>query len=1183
MSEQNPATVVNKGNVEAKQYSAFRTIYLLLGGTGMKVGMRLRRRVLEAHGIAQLPFQEYLWLDTDPRDMRNLTIGESETVSRRLELPQDDILSMVLPFDRVRQFRDNPQDFPWLESWLDLDMLRDLGESARAVEGAAQIRALGRLAFSNKIHEFRRAYTRRYERLCGVQLESEVQKHKYTLDGNAVGVTIVCSLAGGTGSGCFIEAARVIRELSNKTPVNITAYLLMPSIYMGRIEGQEAEQEVQANGFAALRELNALSALTKEGFRAPPLWIDNLDVKRPGSDPFSQIYLIDAWNDDGQTLAVPYDDDAYDMLADALYFDFEQSEFGTKIRSHRCNVLPRLGSTSYRAVPVQDGNAGAPGQPNPEKTGQRSYVFRFPNAFGAFGLARIPFERHRLQRAAGAWLAQNMLRVLTSPPEKQLSRDEVLKIVVEPELTKAKLSVDQVLERILQDGETRATFDQAAARRVSEGLAGLRAEVESFFGAAGLPDDERLERLSGADAFGRQLRDKAQAVIDSGRKEVMDNLSDRGPRLDWGPHMRAIEDVQNQILVEYKASFEEFVVRLLSQARSHGYTVAELACELIRNQLIRLSRADGGQDDRLDVANLDLDPGSKVQRAGELRASAEALLLPGYRTIARNFYRRDSRRLLQAAGSSCAQQARTFLDGLDGTFAAWARARYRDVASAHSSKLFDALNALVGEQVEVEDDPTHPEAVRVTATGLRQRLLFYRRACDESADHFAGLHASYSMRRRSARDGKDLTPYDGIRKAVEDALSRGDVRASVTFEDKLVEQWQDFFTEKGMLSAGQTSPFRSGVEDLLERAAARQRNRKRWAEVEGWLEEWTTERLVTGGYLAQEDAINILAKDSQHHAETQIKHVARGAHPWLQFDDGRGDPSALVPIAYVGSPSPDAELLESWGHGAGGAFQNVFPNNVIKNDSGSVVVYAEKMAFPLYCVKSLAELSAAYAAVLARNNHDIARRHTVRNHLDLPVILPPQDPEEAQAWFLSDRMVLEAVLLGIFQPGEGSDVQYTYVEKHSNVRRVSRLPGTLGSIAAKLRQDDRLYQAIKLAVGAAVKTVLSSPDSAISALALADWTQNTAFPGKEKNVYLEHELAASLFQKWMEATAQRTGLHFDEQIAGIARVELAEVASPSPVSAWALQDKVGPLRALHTAPAAVRGAAEQTGTASHPW
>jgi len=341
------ATVVNRGKTGEQSYSSFRTLYLLLGGTGMKVGMRLRRRVLEAHGVAQLPFQEYLWLDTDPGDMNNQSIGDVAAVSRRLQLPADDIISLMLPHDRVRRILDNPHEFPWLEPWLDLDMLRDLGDGAGAMAGAAQIRALGRLAFTEQFQSFRKAYERRYERLARSSVRTDAAKYGYRVEDSPMEVAIVCSLAGGTGSGCFIEAARVVRQLSEGILVNIKAYLLLPSIYKQRIDGQEAWDEVRANAYAALQELNALSALSKEGFRTPRLWIENYDVDRPGSDPFNQVYLVDMRNDDDVVLDGSFDEDAYNMVADTLYFDFEQSEFGVKMRSHRCNVAPHLQSTSY--------------------------------------------------------------------------------------------------------------------------------------------------------------------------------------------------------------------------------------------------------------------------------------------------------------------------------------------------------------------------------------------------------------------------------------------------------------------------------------------------------------------------------------------------------------------------------------------------------------------------------------------------------------------------------------------------------------------------------------------------------------------------------------------------------------------------------------------------------------------
>ena len=818
-------TVVNRGKTRELSYSSFRTLYLLLGGTGMKVGMRLRRRVLEAHGVAQLPFQEYLWLDTDPGDMNNQNIGDVPAVSRRLQLPADDVVSLVLPHDRIRQILDNPHEFPWLRSWLDLDMVRDLGDGAQAIAGAAQIRALGRLSFTEQFQAFRRSYERRYERLARPSVLTDAARYGYKVEDSAMEVAIVCSLAGGTGSGCFIEAARVVRELSKGTPVNIKAYLLLPSIYKQRIDGQQAWDEVRANAYAALQELNALSALSAEGFRTPPLWIENFKVDRPGSDPFNQVYLVDMRNDADVVLDEPFDEDAYNMVADSLYFDFEQSEFGVKMRSHRCNVGPHLQSTSYLSFPIQDDNSGLVMGDGPKPAPDRSYVFRFPNAFGAFGLARIPFERHRLRRAAGSWLAERMFRVLVDKPAKELPRAEVLSVVVMPELAKSKLTVDEVLNRILQDGETLATFDQAASNAALEKLRPLYAEIESRFKAEGLADDARLDRLETSDSFARQLKDKIHRIIQESCAGVMSSLSDRGARSAWGEHLLAIEDVQNTILAEFKESFEGFVLRLLSEPRQHGYQVAVLACEIIRDQLGRLTAQALEPPAPIELPALALEPGADVRRAVEMRASADALVLPMYRGIAQRFYLRQNRRFLQDGANECARRARAFVEAAGNAFGAWARDQYRAVAAAHSRKLFDALRDFVGDEVQVDGDPAEPDRIDVVATGLRKRLLTYREACEEARSFFVGMHRTYSSSTTSSRDGEDLTPYEGIKTAVEGALSEGDVRDSVAFEDRLVEQWERFFTEHNMLPPGRSESFRGGVDDLLRRAAGRGRNR----------------------------------------------------------------------------------------------------------------------------------------------------------------------------------------------------------------------------------------------------------------------------------------------------------------------------------------------------------------------
>lgn len=1157
---QHSEEVVNRGEIEDKSYNAFRTLYVLLGGTGMKVGMKLRRRVLEAHGRPQLPFQEYLWLDTDKGDQKTQTIDETEAVARRLELPDDDIVNLSLPFERVRHLRDHIHDYPWLEEWLDLDMLRDLGDSARAEDGAAQIRSLGRLAFTEKFQEFRGKFETRFDRLSRPDLDREAQSLNYDTSGSDTEIAIICSLGGGTGAGCFIEAARVMRELASargQGSVNIKAYLILPGVYRRRLKSnQKAWNEVQANACAALMELNALTALNREGFSAPPVWIDDFRVEKPVGDPFNQIYLMEERNDAGQSLEGEFDQDAFGMLADALYFDFERSAFGACMRSHRCNVKPHLQSTSYLSFPVNDGTEAAGASPD---EGNRKYVFRFPNAFGAFGLARIPFERQRLRRAAAAWFARQMLVLLVSAPETSMSRAEVERLVVRPALDDAGLSLDQILNRILQDGEGQGTFDQEAARLFSDGIEPLRRRVEEHFTAKGVGPDERLERLEHADEFARRLSDDVRKLVTESVSKVRRNLASEGAREDFGPHLLAIEDVQRTILSDFKDRFGSFVFGLLGKPRTHGYTVAEAACQILQEQLGAMLKGGPRAPDDLSPAALSYEVSRKVRQAVDRKDAAEALWLPVYGGLARSHFRRENERLLGDTANDYARDARQYLADIEGGFEAWTQATYRAVAGTQSKELFELLRTFVGDEARVEAGGAEGEEAKVTATGLRNQLLQFRRAAEESAAFFEGMYDSYANRKPFARNGEDLTPYSGLQKAVEDVLTGNELRGAGYSQKSLLEdQWRAFFeANKGFLTEGDTQTLEAGIGHLKDRAVAQARDRTKWDRFQTTLETWTYQILLDRQYLEGEDAIGVLQRQSGG-AEEQMKHIARGAAPWLRFDQARGRPSTLAPLALVGARSAQAKFLDDWRRRADGAFKEP---QVIENESGSVILYSEKMVFPLYYVAAISELFDQYRRVQESGKHNLSRRHTTKHYLQLPPILPPRDPDEAARWFRVGRLSLEAVLLGVFEADKAGTVKYEYEDDKDGVRRQVSLPAVLAAITNTLRLNNALRTSIEGAVATEVTKNFNDPDRAYQALRLAYWMQNDAF-GDTGYAYLEHELAKSLFQRWREIAVRRAGHKLDEQLPTIRPMVVEEFTTLSAVGSWALRSECDGIRRL---------------------
>ncbi len=169
-------------------------------------------------------------------------------------------------------------------------------------DGASQMRPKSRLAFMDILED-------RTIR----QLETQIDKLFDKRDGTKIRVMIVSSLAGGTGSGMFIQTALWLRKYfsKRKCAVTIRGIFVLPDVFINTIDDiRSDETEIQslyANAYAAIRELNAITKIKTKGM-VPllPIKIDNLfdsENGQPDGQPvFDYAFFIDDISEGGSVL-----------------------------------------------------------------------------------------------------------------------------------------------------------------------------------------------------------------------------------------------------------------------------------------------------------------------------------------------------------------------------------------------------------------------------------------------------------------------------------------------------------------------------------------------------------------------------------------------------------------------------------------------------------------------------------------------------------------------------------------------------------------------------------------------------------------------------------------------------------------------------------------------------------------
>lgn len=255
-----------------------RTILIGLGGTGKEALLRAKRKYIETFGEVP-PLVKFLLIDTTPAVTDRLEITDPDGETKTVALSPDEVLyieargASLLPKvnDEIRE---------WFPPQADL--------KANIISGAGQIRALGRLALFANARSVYDCLRELVSDACNYKTVRVSKDWRYVYEPFSPHLTVcvVASLAGGTGSGIFLDVAMILRDML-KDEEQLFAYLLLPDIYVNR----PGTQNVQANAYAALKELDYHMSLQETyhytfGGR-------DIEVRKK---PFDMVFLVNREN-----------------------------------------------------------------------------------------------------------------------------------------------------------------------------------------------------------------------------------------------------------------------------------------------------------------------------------------------------------------------------------------------------------------------------------------------------------------------------------------------------------------------------------------------------------------------------------------------------------------------------------------------------------------------------------------------------------------------------------------------------------------------------------------------------------------------------------------------------------------------------------------------------------------------
>ena len=337
-----------------------------LGGTGGKVLRELRKRVYEefrsnepGNGV----FLDYVYVDSSPADLKDKTgwkvMGQSVHLGSAQKVNINGINACVL---------DNINLYPGLKGFLnhsDLQLMKqEMGALITAGIGG-QRRRLGRTLIANNICD--KHSTSNFEKV----VKAAVGKLQQASGDNDVTFHICAGLAGGTGSGSIVDAIAQIRTWFPYNPVTkdfkMRLFLYIPETAL--VNPKNDAGFYQANGYAALLELNALSTghyhpIDVRGEK--DIFTDEVQRLLQNQDAFDAAYIYTNVNEQGKMLD----------LENGLPAAVADFIFQTTIASSYNNGVEQLNKLIYLSASPETNQAG-------EKVHSRKFL--------SFGITRVEF------------------------------------------------------------------------------------------------------------------------------------------------------------------------------------------------------------------------------------------------------------------------------------------------------------------------------------------------------------------------------------------------------------------------------------------------------------------------------------------------------------------------------------------------------------------------------------------------------------------------------------------------------------------------------------------------------------------------------------------------------------------------------------------------------------------------
>ncbi len=264
-----------------------KTLVIGLGGTGIRALQYIKGEFLKNFGSVPRAVK-LLGIDTDLQK----DISGIDRPIAQLDRPE----YMHVELRGVRKFIKAPE----LASWVLPEHKLSFHDIKR---GAGQRRVSGRIAFFSRAADIKQRLESAHVDLLGIGADgtglNSLEDGSPIIEGHdeaEIEVYVVGSLAGGTGSGMFLDLGYLLKDLLGVERHRVIGMFLMPKVFSRSVD---ASEYVEGNGYAALKELDYWMSREQEEVVRYPREIATTWGGCNFRKPFDLVYLIDDINEQG--------------------------------------------------------------------------------------------------------------------------------------------------------------------------------------------------------------------------------------------------------------------------------------------------------------------------------------------------------------------------------------------------------------------------------------------------------------------------------------------------------------------------------------------------------------------------------------------------------------------------------------------------------------------------------------------------------------------------------------------------------------------------------------------------------------------------------------------------------------------------------------------------------------------